>query len=92
MDIVTSSFGLTKIVTLSPSIVIINKSTVCFVANPFIFESNFLLIQIEIEVVETVSDKEQDKWGPANPEQVKTEFFRLNRINKLIIDNSILAT
>ena len=26
---------------------------------------------MEIEVVETVSDKEQDKWGPVNPEQVK---------------------
>ncbi len=29
VDIVTSSFGLTKLVTLSPSVVIINKSTVC---------------------------------------------------------------
>ncbi|CAF0869350.1 unnamed protein product [Rotaria sordida] len=52
VDIVTSSFGLTKIITLSPSVVIMNKSTV------------------EIEIVETVSDKEQDKWGPVNPEQV----------------------
>ncbi|CAF4006334.1 unnamed protein product, partial [Adineta steineri] len=52
VDIVTCSFGLTKIVTLSPSVVIINKST------------------MEIEVVETVSDKEQDKWGPLNPEQI----------------------
>ncbi|CAF1138697.1 unnamed protein product [Adineta steineri] len=25
---------------------------------------------MEIEVVETVSDKEQDKWGPLNPEQI----------------------
>ncbi|CAF2933999.1 unnamed protein product [Rotaria sp. Silwood2] len=52
VDIVASSFGLTKIITLSPSVVIMNKST------------------IEIEVVEIVSDKEQDKWGPVNPEQV----------------------
>ncbi|CAF0751812.1 unnamed protein product [Rotaria sordida] len=52
VDIVTSSFGLTKIITLSPSVVIMNKSTV------------------EIEIVETVSNKEQDKWGPVNPEQV----------------------
>jgi hypothetical protein len=53
VDIVTCSFGLTKIVTLSPSIVIINKS------------------KIEIEVVETVSDEEQDEWKSINPEQVK---------------------
>lgn len=33
VDIVTSSFGLTKIVTLSPSVVIINKSTVCLREN-----------------------------------------------------------
>jgi hypothetical protein len=29
-------------------------------------------LKMELEVVETVSDKEQDKWGPVNPEQVKT--------------------
>ncbi|CAF5098415.1 unnamed protein product, partial [Rotaria sp. Silwood1] len=52
VDIVTSSFGLTKIITFSPSVVIMNKST------------------IEIEIVEIVSDKEQDKWGPVNTEQV----------------------
>ncbi|CAF1245225.1 unnamed protein product [Adineta ricciae] len=52
VDIVTCSFGLTKIVTLSPSVVIINNSS------------------IEVEVVETVSDKEQDKWGPVNSEQI----------------------
>jgi hypothetical protein len=30
---------------------------------------------MEIEVVETVADKEQDKWGPINPEQVKYLFY-----------------
>ncbi|UJR35157.1 hypothetical protein I4U23_027926 [Adineta vaga] len=52
VDIATCSFGLTKIVTLSPSVVIINNSSV------------------EVEVVETVSDKEQDKWGPVTSEQI----------------------
>ncbi|CAF4238145.1 unnamed protein product, partial [Adineta steineri] len=52
VDIATCSFGLTKTVTLSPSVVIINKST------------------IEIEVVDTVSDREQVKWRPLNPEQI----------------------
>ncbi|CAF4887256.1 unnamed protein product [Rotaria sp. Silwood1] len=49
VDFLTSSFGLTKIITFSPSIVIINKSTV------------------ELEVVETISDTEQDKWKSINP-------------------------
>ena len=71
MDIVTCSFGLTKIVTLSPSVVIINNSSVGRFAAFFFHENRFLLcFQIEVEVVETVSDKEQDKWGPVNPEQV----------------------
>ncbi|CAF1542330.1 unnamed protein product [Adineta steineri] len=52
VDIATCSFGLTKIVTLSPSVVIINKST------------------MEIEVIDTVSDREQVKWRPLNPEQI----------------------
>ncbi|CAF1260195.1 unnamed protein product [Adineta steineri] len=52
VDIATCSFGLTKIVTLSPSVVIINKST------------------MEIEVIDTVSHREQDKWRPLNPEQI----------------------
>jgi hypothetical protein len=30
--------------------------------------------KVEVEVVETVSDKEQDKWGPINSENVK-DFF-----------------
>jgi hypothetical protein len=29
-------------------------------------------LKMELEVVETVSDKEQDKWESVNPEQVKT--------------------
>ncbi|CAF5055056.1 unnamed protein product, partial [Rotaria sp. Silwood1] len=52
VDVITSSFSLTKIVTFSPSIVIINKSTV------------------ELEVVETISDKEQDKWKSVNPKEI----------------------
>ncbi|CAF4508473.1 unnamed protein product, partial [Rotaria socialis] len=52
VDIATSSFGFTKIITFSPAIVIINTSTV------------------QIEVVETVSNKEQDKWEQLNPDQV----------------------
>jgi len=36
----------------------------------------FFFCKIEVEVVETVSDKEQDKWGPVTSEQVKKiDFF-----------------
>ncbi|CAM4941103.1 unnamed protein product [Rotaria socialis] len=52
VDVLISSFGLTKIITFSPSIAIINKSTV------------------ELEVVETISDKEQDKWKSVNPKEI----------------------
>ncbi|CAF1279009.1 unnamed protein product [Rotaria magnacalcarata] len=52
VDIATSSFGFTKIITFSPAIVIINKSTV------------------QMEVVETVSNAEQDKWEQLDPDEV----------------------
>ncbi len=44
------------------------------------FEKSFLnrklfwIFKIAIEVVETVSDQEQDKWGPINSEQVNNCF------------------
>ncbi|CAF1212266.1 unnamed protein product [Rotaria magnacalcarata] len=52
VDIATSSFGLTKLVTLSPAMVIVNKSTV------------------GIEIVEVLSDQEQDQWETINPDQL----------------------
>jgi hypothetical protein len=41
---------------------------------------------MEIEVVETVSDKEQDKWGPLNLEQVKLSLVFVVFLLNLSID------
>ena len=30
---------------------------------------------MDIEVIEIVSEKEQDKWGPINVEQVSSSFY-----------------
>jgi len=75
VDIVTSSFGVTKLVTLSPSMVIINKSTVGL-KKYLLFFLNYLFIcyKIGIDIVETVGDKEQDTWKSMEPEQVKDLF------------------
>lgn len=47
-----------------------------------IHEDLLLSLQVQIEVVETVSDKEQDKWGPINVDEVSSlisiEFHRKN--------------
>ena len=36
--------------------------------------NNSFSSKMEIEVVELVSDKEQDKWGPINVEQVSSSL------------------
>jgi hypothetical protein len=74
VDIVTSSFGVTKLVTLSPSMVIINKSTVGLKKYLFFLNDLFLCYKIGIDIVETVEDKEQDTWKSMEPEQVKDLF------------------
>jgi len=50
------------------------------------------VIQIEIEVVETVSSKEQDKWGPVNIDQVETLKIKSHFSTKMQLGHSILAT
>jgi hypothetical protein len=46
--------------------------------NLFLIENYCWGFQIGIEVVETVSDQEQDKWGPVNPEKVKIKINFFN--------------
>ena len=47
------------------------------------FKKNYFLLKflflpkVGVEVVETVTDKEQDKWGPVNTEEVKELFLIL---------------
>jgi len=40
----------------------------------FFLNKYFLVFKLEVEVVETVSDQEQDKWGPVNSEQVNKKI------------------
>lgn len=52
----------------------------------------YLLLQIQLEVVETVSDKEQDQWGPVNIEEVHFIIFHWIDFHCDDLDHSILAT
>ncbi|CAF3768117.1 unnamed protein product [Adineta steineri] len=52
VNIVTSSFGMTKIITIAPSITVINNAS------------------IGIDIIETVSGIEQDKWKSVKPEEI----------------------
>jgi hypothetical protein len=45
----------------------------CKKRNLFLLKFIFLP-KVGVEVVETVSDKEQDKWGPVPPEEVNELF------------------
>ncbi|CAF3870792.1 unnamed protein product [Adineta steineri] len=54
VDIATSSFGMTKIITLAPSTMVINKST----------------IEVEVTEVETTRGEEEEQWKFIKPEGI----------------------
>jgi hypothetical protein len=64
----------TKIVEFSPSVVILLINQLYVFIDFFLFKI-FVYVKIAIEIVETVAEKDQNRWIPVNPKQVNFLLF-----------------